>query len=141
MPMPLPSTVWEDFTAIIFMPIRAWDFTSKQTKGLVGACECDIPSTATMLTFTTLTQGRPGYISRFPLSTLRSVKSFMLIALHPIMLFGAEGPANPFDIMTHSEDRQGASGEVAFADGVSDDHLENRQYAKEIIFHQAKACR
>jgi len=32
-------------------------------EGLVGACECDLRSTATMVAMTALTRGRPGYIS------------------------------------------------------------------------------
>ncbi|MHC4744731.1 MAG: hypothetical protein ACYS8Z_22685, partial [Planctomycetota bacterium] len=32
-------------------------------EGLVGACECDLRSTATMVAVTALTQGRPGFIS------------------------------------------------------------------------------
>jgi hypothetical protein len=37
-------------------------FHELNNEGLVGACEADVRSTATMTTFTALTQGRPGYI-------------------------------------------------------------------------------
>ncbi|NTW38192.1 MAG: hypothetical protein HGB17_19305, partial [Syntrophobacteraceae bacterium] len=32
-------------------------------EGLIGACECDIRSTATMVVLTAMTAGRPGFIS------------------------------------------------------------------------------
>jgi len=35
-------------------------FHELNNEGLIGACECDISSTATMVAFTTMTQGRPG---------------------------------------------------------------------------------
>ncbi len=38
-------------------------FHELNNEGLVGACECDVRSTATMVAMSALTQGRPGYIS------------------------------------------------------------------------------
>ena len=38
-------------------------FHELNNEGLIGGCECDVRSTATMVTLTALTQGRPGYIS------------------------------------------------------------------------------
>ena len=76
--------------------------------GLVGGCECDVRSAATMLAFTTLTQGRPGYISDPVIDTSRR----QIIYAHCVASnrpFGPGGDSNPYHIMTHSEDRQGAS--------------------------------
>jgi len=83
-------------------------FHELNNEGLIGACECDISSTATMVAFTTMTQGRPGYISDPVIDTAtRQIIYAHCVALNK--MFGPQGPTNPFDIMTHSEDRQGAS--------------------------------
>ncbi|MCJ7486824.1 MAG: hypothetical protein MUQ25_11760, partial [Candidatus Aminicenantes bacterium] len=77
-------------------------------EGLIGACECDVRSTATMGAMTALTQGRPGYISDPVIDT----SSRQIIYAHCVAsnrAFGPGSPANPFQILTHSEDRQGAS--------------------------------
>jgi hypothetical protein len=113
-------------------------FHELSNEGLVGACECDIPSTATMLAFTTLTQGRPGYISDPVIDTSKR----QIIYAHCVAsnkMFGAEGPANPFDIMTHSEDRQGASVRSLLPTGYLTTTLKIDNTRKEIILHQAKA--
>ena len=77
-------------------------------EGLVGACECDVRSTATMVAMTLLTQGRPGYIS----DPVIDASKRQIIYAHCVAsnrVFGPKGDANPFQILTHSEDRQGAS--------------------------------
>ena len=77
-------------------------------EGLIGGCECDVESAATMVLGTILTQGRPGYISDPVIDTAKR----QIIYAHCVAsnkAFGPQGQSNPFDIMTHSEDRQGAS--------------------------------
>ena len=77
-------------------------------EGLVGACECDVRSTATMVALTTMSGGRPGYISDPVMETSKR----RIIYAHCVSsnkVFGPKGPANPYEILTHSEDRQGAS--------------------------------
>lgn len=77
-------------------------------EALVGACECDVRSTATMLMVNAMTQGRPGYISDPVIDTSKR----QIIYAHCVAsnkAFGPQGQTNPFTIMTHSEDRQGAS--------------------------------
>jgi len=107
-------------------------------EGLVGACECDVRSTATMVAITTLTQGRPGFISDPVIDTAKR----QIIYAHcvaPNRAFGPKGPANPFTIMTHSEDRQGASVRSILPVGYMTTTLEIKPGAKRILFHQGKA--
>ena len=113
-------------------------FHELNNEGLVGACECDVPSTATMVTFTALTQGRPGYISDPVIDTAKR----QIIYAHCVAsnrAFGPKGPTNPFHILTHSEDRQGASVRSVMPLGYLTTTLEINQGRKEILFHQAKA--
>ena len=107
-------------------------------EGLVGACECDIRSTVTMLVMTTLTKGRPGYISDpvIDTSTRQVIYAHCVASNKP---FGPAGPANPFTILTHSEDRQGASVRSDLPVGYMTTTLEIASRRKEILFHQAKA--
>ena len=107
-------------------------------EGLIGACECDTLSTLTMTVMTTLTKGRPGYIS----DPVMDVASKQIIYAHCVASnkpFGPQGASNPFTIMTHSEDRQGASLRSTFPTGYMTTTLEMHPLRKEILFHQAKA--
>jgi hypothetical protein len=61
-----------------------------------------------MLAFSTMTNGRPGYISDPVIDTSKR----QIIYAHCVAsnkVFGPHGGSNPFRIMTHSEDRSGAS--------------------------------
>jgi hypothetical protein len=107
-------------------------------EGLVGACECDIPSTAAMTAISTLTQGRPGYISDPVIDTSKR----QIIYAHCVAsnrAFGPKGEANPFQILTHSEDRQGASVRSLLPVGYLTTTIEISQARKEILLHQARA--
>jgi len=107
-------------------------------EGLIGACECDKRSTATMVAMTTLSQGRPGYISDPVIDTA----SRQIIYAHCVAskkVFGPEGPANPFEILTHSEDRQGASVRSTLPLGYMTTTVEFAPERKIILFHQGKA--
>jgi hypothetical protein len=113
-------------------------FHELNNQGLVGACECDIRSTATMVAFTTMTQGRPGYISDPVIDTSKR----QIIYAHcvaPNKMFGPAGPTNPYSIMTHSEDRQGACVRSILPVDYLTTSLKIDNNKKEIIFHQAKA--
>ncbi len=106
--------------------------------GLVGACECDIRSTATMVAMTALTEGRPGYISDPVIDTA----SRQIIYAHCVSSnrpFGAKGKASPFQILTHSEDRQGASVRAVLPLGYMTTTVEFKPEEKTILFHQARA--
>jgi len=113
-------------------------FHELNNEGLVGACECDLRSTATMVAITALTQGRPGFISDPVIDTAKR----QIIYAHCVAsnrAFGPKGPANPFEILTHSEDRQGASVRSILPLGYMTTTLESSQQRKEILFHQGMA--
>ena len=113
-------------------------FHELNNQGLVGACECDIRSTATMVAFTTMTQGRPGYISDPVIDTSKR----QIIYAHcvaPNKMFGPAGPTNPYSIMTHSEDRQGACVRSILPLDYMTTSLKIDNRRKAIVFHQAKA--
>ncbi len=113
-------------------------FHELNNEGLIGACECDIRSTATMVAFTTMTQGRPGYISDPVIDT----SSRQIIYAHCVAsnkVFGPEGTENPFSIATHSEDRQGAAVRSILPLDYLTTTLQINEERKEILFHQAKA--
>jgi hypothetical protein len=106
-------------------------------EGLVGACECDVVSTLTMVVMTTLTKGRPGFIS----DPVLDVSTKQIIYAHCVMgnkVFGPQGQTNPFMIMTHSEDRQGASVRSFLPLGYMTTSVEMQPEKKAIVFHQAK---
>ncbi len=107
-------------------------------EGLVGACECDVRSTASMVAMTALTDGRPGYISDPVIDTA----SRQIIYAHCVAsnrAFGPAGPANPYEILTHSEDRQGASVRSILPLGYMTTTVEFAPERKLILFHQGKA--
>lgn len=113
-------------------------FHELNNEGLIGACECDTRSTATMTMVTAMTGGRPGYISDPVIDTSKR----QIIYAHCVAsnkVFGPKGAANPFSIMTHSEDRQGASVRSIMPLGYMTTTLEIRPAQKEISFHQGKA--
>jgi hypothetical protein len=106
--------------------------------GLVGACECDVRSTAAMVALTTLTQGRPGYISD-PVMDSSAREIIYAHCVAPTKVFGPVSPANPYEILTHSEDRQGASLRSLLPVGYLTTTVQFEPKRKEILFHQAKA--
>jgi L-fucose isomerase-like protein len=111
-------------------------FHELNNEGLVGACECDINSTATMVAFNRMTGGRPGYISDPVIDTA----SRQIIYAHCVAssrMFGPQGTVNPYSIMTHSEDRQGASVRSILPAGYLTTTMEISPGGKEILLHQA----
>jgi hypothetical protein len=113
-------------------------FHQLNNEALVGGCECDVRSAATMVAGAILTQGRPGYISDPVIDTAKR----QIIYAHCVAankVFGPQGAANPFQILTHSEDRQGASVRSILPVGYMTTTLEFEQSRKEILFHRAKA--
>ena len=113
-------------------------FHELNNEGLVGGCECDVRSSATMLAFSTMTNGRPGYISDPVIDTSKR----QIIYSHCVAsnkVFGPEGQSNPFTIMTHSEDRSGASVRSILPVNYKTTTLEIDMDKKEILFHQAIA--
>jgi hypothetical protein len=105
-------------------------------EGLVGACEADVNSTVTQLVMAAMTRGRTGFISDPVIDTGRR-RIVYAHCVAPNRAFGPEGEGNPYEILTHSEDRQGASLRSILPEGYLTTTLEVRE--NEILFHQAKA--
>jgi len=111
-------------------------FHELNNEGLVGGCECDVPSAAAMVAGALMTQGRPGYISDPVIDTAKR----QIIYAHCVAsnrAFGPKGEANPFEILTHSEDRQGASVRSVLPVGYLTTTIEISDPRKQIILHQA----
>ena len=105
---------------------------------LVGGCECDIRSALTMCVLTTMTKGRPGFIS----DPVMDVATRQIIYAHcvaPNKMLGPDGPANSFEILTHSEDRQGACVRSLVPTGYMTTTIEFDMIGKRILFHQGVA--
>ena len=104
--------------------------------GWVGACEADLPSTLTMLLMAYLVH-RPGYISD-PVIDTATRQVIYLHCVAPTKVFGAAGPANPYDIRSHAEDQKGASIQSLLPAGHLTTTLQIAPERREILFHQAK---
>ncbi len=57
----------------------------------------------------------------------------------PNRVFGPRGPVNPFEILTHSEDRKGASVRSIMPAGYMTTTVELSEERREILFHRGKA--
>jgi hypothetical protein len=113
-------------------------FHELNNEGLVGGCECDVRSAATMVALSALTRGRPGYISDPVIDTSKR----QIIYAHCVAsnrVFGPGGEVNPFHIMTHSEDRQGASVRSILPLGYMTTTLQIHPDRKQILIHGGKA--
>jgi hypothetical protein len=113
-------------------------FHELSNEGLVGGCECDVRSTAVMTAFGILTKGRPGYISDPVIDTSKR----QIIYAHCVATrrpFGPNAKPCPYQILTHSEDRQGASVRSILPSGYLLTTIEIDNNRKEILLHQAKA--
>ena len=112
-------------------------FMQLDNDGLVGACEADQRSTMTKLTMTYLA-GRPGFISDPVIDTSKN----QIIYAHCVAsnrMFGPDGPANPYHIRNHSEDRKGACNRSLFPLGEMTTTIQFDHSKKQIIFHQGTA--
>ncbi|MCX7871895.1 MAG: hypothetical protein N2487_01265 [Verrucomicrobiae bacterium] len=107
-------------------------------EGLVGGCECDVRSAAVMTAFGMLTKGRPGFISDPVIDTSKRqiIYAHCVASNYP---FGPKEKPYPYQILTHSEDRQGASVRAILPTGYLTTTLEIHPDKKEILLHQAKA--
>jgi len=106
-------------------------------ENLVGGCECDLRSTSLIVMIQTLTEGRPGYIS----DPVLDIGRRQIIYAHCVATnrpFGPSGPANPYEIVTHSEDRQGASVRSLLPQDYKVTTMQIAPDRKEILLHQAK---
>jgi len=105
--------------------------------GLIGACEADLLSSVTMIAMKHLV-GRPGYISDPVIDTSKRqiIYAHCVAATRP---FGPSGPSNPFEILTHAEDRKGAAVRSFLPAGYMTTTLEIHPGRREILCHRAKA--
>ena len=111
-------------------------FCQLNDDGLVGGCEADQMSALTMAIMGVLT-GRPGYISDPVIDTSKNA----IIYAHcvaPTKPFGRDGAANPYQILTHSEDRQGASMRSLLPVGYLTTTLEINPANRQVLIHRAK---
>lgn len=111
-------------------------FFQMNNDGLVGACEADLQSAATMLVMTYLT-GRPGYISDPVIDTAKN----QIIYAHcvaPSKVYGPRGPENPYHIRDHSEDRKGAAVRSLLPTGEMTTSLKFLPDQKLVVIHRAK---
>jgi len=113
-------------------------FCQFNNDGLVGGCEADQRSALTMMVGSVLF-GRPGYISDPVIDTSK----YEIIYAHcvaPTHVFGPDGPANPYRIRNHSEDRKGASIQSLMPAGYMTTTIEIDAPSKTMLMHQARAA-
>jgi hypothetical protein len=106
-------------------------------EGLIGGCECDVDSAATMVALKNLTGGRTGFIS----DPVLDVAKREIIYAHCVAsnrAFGPDGPANPYQILTHSEDRKGAAVRSFYPEGYMATTIKMEPRGKTIGLHQVK---
>jgi hypothetical protein len=106
--------------------------------GLVGACEADLDSAATMLLMAYLA-GRPGYISDPVIDTSQN----QIIYAHcvaPSKVHGPGGPKNAYHIRSHSEDRKGAAIRSLLPLGEIVTTLKLVPARKTVVLHQARTA-
>jgi hypothetical protein len=113
-------------------------FSEFNNQGLIGGCEADQMSALTMATIGALV-GRPGFISDPVIDTSKN----QIIYAHCVAMtkpFGPDGPANPYRIRSHSEDRKGAAIQSLLPPGYLTTTLEIDPVSRQVLFHQAKAA-
>jgi hypothetical protein len=113
-------------------------FYQLNNEALIGGCECDLRSAATMVLGTILTQGRPGYISDPVMDTAKRQIIYAHCVAHN-KAFGPSGMTNSFEILTHSEDRKGASVRSVLPTAYMTTSLQLEPARKEILLHRALA--
>ena len=113
-------------------------FSQFNNEGLVGGCEADQMSALTMAVMGALV-GRPGFISDPVIDTSKN----QIIYAHCVAMtkpFGPNGPANPYRIRNHSEDRQGASIQSLLPPDYMTTTLEINPVSRQVLMHQAKTA-
>ena len=113
-------------------------FSHLNNEGQVGGCEADQMSALTMSVMGALA-GRPGFISDPVIDTSKN----QIIYAHCVAMtkpFGVDGPANPYRIRNHSEDRKGASIQSLLPPGYMTTTLEINPVTRQVLMHQAKTA-
>jgi len=111
-------------------------FSQFNNDGLIGGCESDQMSAVTMAVMGALVH-RPGYISDPVIDTSQNeiIYAHCVATTKP---FGTAGPANPYRIRDHSEDRKGAALQSLLPAGYMTTTLELNPVSRQVILHQAK---
>ena len=116
--------------------------------GYTATCEADIDSTATMLLLRYLT-GRPSFVSD-PVIDQASQQIIYAHCVAPTRIYGPQGPASPYRIRSHAEDRKGASIQALLPSGKTVTTAKILLSQEELVVHTAvtmsngeeeKACR
>ena len=111
-------------------------FSQLNNDGQVGGCEADQMSALTMAVMGALVQ-RPGYISDPVIDTSKNE----IVYAHCVAMtkpFGSGGKVNPYQILTHSEDRKGAAVRSLLPAGYMTTTLEINPVTRQVLMHQAK---
>jgi len=110
-------------------------FMELQNEGLMGVCENDFAGTSSMIVAKTITKGsRIGYMS----DPVLDYSSRSIIYAHCVCttkFFGPEGPDSRFEILTHSEDRNGASVRTIAPTGYPETSFIFLPSEKKILIH------
>ena len=109
-------------------------FMQLQDEGLMGVCENDLDSTITMIVFSALTGGRTGFVSDPVLDMPNRAISYAH-CVSTRRFFGPTGPESAFEILTHSEDRKGASVRAYAPLGEPVTTVKIKPSAKKIVLH------
>ncbi|MBN1395290.1 MAG: hypothetical protein JW959_09720 [Pirellulales bacterium] len=112
-------------------------FVELLNDGLIGACEADLFSSSAMIAMKHLA-GRPGYISDPVLDTSKR----QIIYAHCVATTKPLGPRseeNAYEILTHSEDRRGASVRSFLPEGYMLTTMQIHPLRREILCHQGQA--
>ncbi len=82
-------------------------FAELNNEGSVGMCEADLDSAFTQFAIRYVT-GRPSFVSDPVIDTAKG-EIVYAHCVAPWKMFGSRGPANPYILRTHAEDRSGVS--------------------------------
>ena len=110
-------------------------FSQLNNDGNIGGCEADQMSALTMATISALT-GRASFISDPVIDTSKNE----IIYAHCVAMtkaFGIDGPANPYRIRNHSEDRLGACVQSLLPENYLTTTLEINPVSRQVLVHQA----
>ncbi len=112
-------------------------FVEMLDAGMIGACEADLVASVSMIAMKHLT-GRPGFISDPALDTSKR----QIVCCHCVATtrpFGPAGASNPYEILSHSEDRGGASVRSFLPVGYHVTAIEIHAGRQEVLCYRAKA--
>lgn len=111
-------------------------FAQFNNDGLVGGCESDQMSALTMAVMGALS-GRPGFISDPVIDTAKNA----IVYAHCVAMtkpFGRVGSPSPYEVLAHSEDRQGAAIRSLLPAGYLVTTLEINPTNRQVLIHQGK---